>query len=360
MNTITPSRYVGIDLGAKRCQVSIIDADGNDLVNASVPSQIERIAAVMQHHAALPAPVAIEATFAWYWLADGLQDRNCDVHLVHAARCAAITTAKVKTDRRDAQTLAQLLRVGMLPEAYLYPRERRGLRDLARKRNAIVERHSGALRQLRCLLYREGHCDHNLEEAKDLDLADLPRYFPDPMVQYQAGAVIAELESLNAIRKSIEEELLTTVEEQPEHRLLRSIPGIGNILALVIATEINDIKRFRSSQGFCSYCRVAPGIAQSGASVRHGRANKAGNPHLKRSLHQAAVAACTHYPAWKSWKERMMARHTGQGSRLKATNAVAHRLARIIYRVLLDQHPYEEALARIPATSARPSAPMPN
>jgi len=350
MITITATRFVGIDLGARRCQVCVIDCDGTVLVNTSVPSRLDQITAVLLRHAALPAPVAIEATFAWYWLADGLQDLHCDVHLVHAARCAAITTAKVKTDRRDADTLAQLLRTGLLPEAYLYPREHRGLRDLTRQRQALVERSSSVLRKMRCLLYREGHCDHDLDDAKGLAVADLPRWFPAPLVQHQARALIAELESVTAIRTAVEEQVLAVAADRPEHALLRSLPGIGKILALVIATEIGDIRRFRSSEGFCSYCRVAPGIAQSGASTRRGRANKAGNPHLKRSLHQAAVAACANDEAWKRWRERLLARSSGLGARLKATNAVAHRLARIIYRVLLSGTPYEETLARITTT----------
>jgi len=228
MPTIIASRYVGIDLGARRCQVCVVAADGTVLVNASVPSRLDAIIAVLRQHDALPAPVAIEATFSWYWLADGLQDQQCDVRLVHAARCAAITSAKVKTDRRDAEILAQLLRTGMVPEAYLYPREHRGFRDLTRQRNSIVERSSGVLRKLRCMLYREGHSDHDLNDAKGLDLGDLPRFFPDRMVQYQAGALIAELDALKAIRLSIEDELLATAAERPESNqknpLFRPLP----------------------------------------------------------------------------------------------------------------------------------------
>jgi len=342
-----PTHFIGIDLGARRTQVCITTEDGTVLTNTSVASRLDVILALAQRHGATACPVAIEATFAWYWLADGLQDHGYEVHLVHAARCAAITTAKVKTDRRDAATLAQLLRAGLLPEAYLYPRAQRGTRDLVRQRHAVVERRSGVLRKIRCLLYREGHVDHDLDDAKHLDADDLMTRFADPMVRFHAQTLIDEQAHLLEIQTRIEKILLDQAEETPQHALLRSIPGIGKILSLVIGYEIGDIRRFRSIQGFCSYCRVAPGIAQSGNSVRHGRANKAGNPHLKRSFHQAAVLACSHEEGWKHWRDRLLVRHAGQGGKMKATNAVAHRLARIVFRILLSGKPYEETLARL-------------
>ena len=342
MKPIKAPRLVGIDLGAKRSQICIIDEDNNVLVNISVPSSLAAILAIMKKYDALPAPVAVEATFSWYWLVDGLQDHHCDVHLVHASGFSSITKAKVKTDKRDAKTLAINLHSGNLPEAYIYPRENRGLRDLTRQRNSIVEKNSGVLRKLRCLLYREGHFEHQLDDAKGMELEDLPRYFKDPLVQMQAKALIAEITSLTRIRKDVEERLLNTTKEQETHQLLQTIPGIGKILSLVIGTEVGDIHRFRSVQGFCSYCRVAPGIAQSGASVKKGRANKAGNPHLKRSLHQAAVLACTHDPSWHAWREKLLARNNGLGARMKATNAVAHRIARITFAVLRNKTPYKE------------------
>jgi len=348
MKPIKANRLVGIDLGAKRSQICIIDEDNEALVNTSVHSHLPAILEVLKKHDALPAPVALEATFSWYWLADGLQDHDCDVHLVHASAFSPITKAKVKTDRRDAKSLAIMLHSGNLPEAYVYPRENRGLRDLTRQRNYTVEKNSGVLRKLRCLLYREGHFDHQLDDAKGMEPEDLPRYFNDPMVQLQAEALIAEIRSLNVIKQSVEDQLLKTVKELEDHRLLQTIPGIGKILSLVIGTEIGDILRFRSLQGFCSYCRVAPGIAQSGSSTKKGRANKAGNPHLKRSFHQAAVLACSHHPSWHAWRERILARNSGLGARMKATNAVAHRLARITFAVLRSKTPYKENHTKAP------------
>ena len=343
-----PNHIIGIDLGARRSQVCIITSDGTVLVNTSVASRMETILSIFQrYHVETGTRVAIEATFAWYWIVDGLQDHGFEVHLVHAARCAAITTAKVKTDRRDAETLAQLLRTGYLPEAYIYPKEQRGIRDLVRQRHSVLEHRTGLLRKIRCLLYRQGHIDHNLDEAKHLDANQILALFPDVAVQYHAKVLVDEHAYLLELQHRIEKELLKRADTTPAHELLQSIPGIGPILALVIGFEIGDIRRFRTIQGFCSYCRVAPGIAQSGDSVRHGRANKAGNPHLKRAFHQAAILACVHDDAWKRWRDRMLARHTGNGAKMKVTNAVAHRIARLVFRILLSGTPYQEELARL-------------
>jgi transposase len=177
MKPIKAHRLVGIDLGAKYSQICIIDEENSILINISVPSSLEAILAIMKKYDALPAPVAVEATFSWYWLVDGLQDHGCDVHLVHASGFSSITKAKVKTDKRDAKTLAINLHSGNLPESYIYPRESRGLRDLTRQRNYTVEKNSGVLRKLRCLLYREGYFKHCLDDAKGMEADDLPRLF---------------------------------------------------------------------------------------------------------------------------------------------------------------------------------------
>jgi transposase len=340
-------RFVAIDLGARRLQVVIQDSEGEVLINSNIEARLDQVIDLLRRHDALSARVAIEAGFGWYWLADGLQDAGADVRLVHPAACAAITTAKVKTDKRDAVTLCNLLRAGILTEAYLYPRAGRALRDLVRERHRIVEARSGELRRMRAILYRQGVTDHDLRDVLDMDPSNLGKYFTQEHLCAHVSIILERIEFLEQQRKAVEADLIRAAGERRDYDLLTTIPGIGKTLAIVILTELGDINRFRSMEGFCSYSRVAPGIAQSGSSSRGSRASKAGNQHLKRAFHQAAVAACTHYEPWKAWRQKLKARSGGRGANLKSTNAVSHRLARITFHVLRRNVPYSEELARI-------------
>lgn len=341
------NRFVAIDLGARRLQVVIQDGDGAVLINANVEARLDAVLDLMRRHGALNARVAIEAGFGWYWLADGLQDAGADVRLVHPAACAAITTAKVKTDKRDAVILCNLLRAGILSEAYLYPRAGRALRDLVRERNRVVVARSGELRRMRAILYRQGFTTHGLADVLAMTSSTLGRFFPNEHLRAQADLILERIDFYGQQEAAIEADLLRAAGDRPEYDLLMSVPGIGKTLAIVILTELGDIQRFRTMEGFCSYCRVAPGIAQSGNSTRGSRASKAGNQHLKRAFHQAAVAACTHYEPWKAWRSKLKARSGGRGATLKSTNAVSHRLARITFHLLRRGVPYSEELARI-------------
>jgi transposase len=340
-------RFVAIDLGARRLQIVIQNAEGTVLTNTSLPARLPPVIDLMRHHQALNARVLIEAGFGWYWVADGLKDAGADVHLAHPTACAAITTAKVKTDKRDANTLCNLLRANIVSEAYLYPREGRALRDLVRERHRIVEGRCGEIRRMRAILYREGFTDHSLDDVTEMDEQSMDAMFTIKHLRTHVGLILDRIAFFEKQQKAVEEEILRCAGERPDYDLLMTIPGIGKIIAVVILTELGDIKRFASMEGFCSYCRVAPGIAQSGGSVRGSRASKAGNQNLKRAFHQAAVAACMHYDAWAAWRNKLKARCSGRGANIKTTNSVAHRLARIAYHMLSKNIPYSEEAARI-------------
>ena len=335
------SIHCGIDLGSKQTQVAIIDDEQHVLSNVRVNNDLPAIREQLEPYRGRVQVVA-EATFNWYWLIDGLQSAGHPVILAHTAGLAAISAAKVKTDRRDALTLARLLRAGMIPTAYIYPAEHRPTRDLLRHRWDLVAMRATEYRRIRNLLYQNGICDLGLADIKALDEEEVERLLQHPLTQAKA---LLELERITLFSQQIaavEAELEAVSDSRPEFALLKDMPGIGTVLALTIMHEIGDISRFADVRQFSSYCRVVPGCADSCASRKHGRNDKSGNPYLKWAFTQAATKAVAHYPRFKTFFERQLRRHGGRAKKIVCYAITAHLLAKAAFHVLRTREPFSE------------------
>jgi transposase len=332
------SYFCGIDLGAKRSQVCIIDNDQNVLVNRKVANDIEVIHRLIRPHGRVPT--VIESTFNWYWIVDGLQDRKVPVTLAHSLKLAAISSAKVKTDKRDALVLAQLLRAKMIPESYIYPAEQRPLRDLLRQRWDAVALRADEYRKMRGRLYREGITTVGSNEVKLMGEEEVNDLIEHPLIRRQMMANIERVTLLTRQIRAFEQELLAQVKPREDFHHLKTIPGIGDVLALTLLLEIGDIRRFRKSRQFASYCRVAPGCADSGDSHRRSRGNKQGNPYLKWALTQAAAYARRFDPQFRDYFNAVQRKHPGSSGIIITHCIVAHRIALAVYHVLKDNAPF--------------------
>ena len=152
--------YCGIDLSSRSSQVCVVDERISVLVQQKAPNELPRIIELIEPYKENLETV-VESSFNWYWLVDGLQEEGFDVCLAHPLGLCMITGAKVKTDRRDAFALAKLLRAGVIPEAYIYPKEHRSVRDLLRRRSRLVSLRAEEYGSLRKLLLRHGILDHS-------------------------------------------------------------------------------------------------------------------------------------------------------------------------------------------------------
>src|SRR5579862_1745538 len=332
--------YCGIDLGAKRSQVCIIDEDQKVPVNRKVANNLDAIHGLISPHGRVPT--VVESTFNWYWIVDGLQTREVPVTLAHSLKLAAISTAKVKTDKRDALTLAKLLRAKMIPESYIYPAEDRPLRDLVRQRWNMVAMRADEYRRMRGLLYRNGIFDVGANDIRIMGEEEFNELVEHPLIRAQARYDIERVELLTTQIRSLEKEILARVKARKDFQNLQTIPGIGTVLALTILLEIGDIKRFPKSRQFASYCRVAPGCADSGDSHRRGRGNKQGNPYLKWALTQAANGARRYDPVFREYFAAVQRKHPGPSGIIITHCIVAHRLAFAVWHVLKDGLPYNQ------------------
>jgi transposase len=251
------SFYWGMNLRARDCQVCVIDEDLSVLVQQKVRNELSSILRLIEPFK-VSLQMMVESTFTWYGLVDGLQEAGYAVCLAHTLGPYLIPGAKVKTDRRDALALAKLLKAGMIPKAYSYPKATRPIRDLLRQRSRLVALCAAAYGSLRRLLLRHGRLAHSRNDIKRTAGEDIERGFADPLVRLHGQHELQRLELFSHQIASLESPRLATVQDRPElHRML-TVPGLGQILAMTIFYDIGAIERFQTTRECSAYCRLVP------------------------------------------------------------------------------------------------------
>ena len=258
----------------------------------------------------------------------------------------AITYAKVKTDRRDARTLAKLLRGGMIPEAYACPKDIRDVRDLLRSRWNLVADRAREYRSQRLLLYRQGRWDHKVSEIKSLTCEDAAWLCASPDLSAIGKHSLERVDLLTRQITELERSLVDRMADRyaSDYQHIRTIPGIGVTLAQTIILETGEIGRFSDSRKYSSYCRVVPGCANSCDRQRRGRNSKQGNRYLKWAFMHAAMKAVQYDDQFKKLHQRYASRHQGSGGKIKAYNTIAHRMAQVVFHILRDGIAYQPEL----------------
>ena len=335
--------YCGLDLGATHCQVCVINDAMEIQVERKVRNELSQITELLEQYDPAPQCV-VESTFNWYWLVDGLQESGYEICLAHALGVRLITGAKVKTDRRDAFALAKLLRAGLIPQAYIYPKATRPVRDLTRRRQRLVHLRGGEYVTIRRMLYQHGVLDHSRNKIKTLAEEEVTAYLDHPLVRVEARQSCERIELYSQQIGELERRILATVKDNTPFRRLLDVPGLGEILTITVYYELGDVTRFKNVRQCSSYCRLVPGVAQSGARERRGRGSKQGNAYLKSAFTQAAVQAVQWYPRIKRYFDRQFARHRGRGRKLIAYEIIAHKLACAVYHILRDGTEYQQTL----------------
>jgi transposase len=267
--------------------------------------------------------------FTWYWLADLCAQEGIPFVLGHALYMKAIHGGKAKNDTIDAHKIAVLLRGGMLPQAYVYPAEMRATRDLLRRRMSLMRQRAALLTHV-----QNTNSQYKLPEigkklAYKANREGVAERFPDPTVQQSIEVDLALLNSDDRLLTELELSLVNTAKAHNAQIFyrLRSIPGVGKILALVLLYEIHDIHRFPRVQEFVSYCRLVK-CAKESAGKRYGTSGtKIGNAYLTWAFSEAAVLFLRANPAGQKYLARIVKKH-GQG---KALTILAHKLARAVY-----------------------------
>jgi transposase len=312
--------HSGIDLHKNDLVIDTLDASGTAVAHRRLRAVRPLVA---RYFRSLPGPhrAVVESTASWYWLADLLEEEGVELTLAHSKLVKAIAYAKVKTDAVDAHTLAQLLRVDLVPRAHMISPELRGVRDVLRVRLRLVQKRSRCLNAIASL-----RAKYNVRSVDELP----------PLVQLEAECHEQQIalltQQIKRVVRTISPDLLTI---DPVQHLLW-IPGVGRINAFSIYLEIDDITRFPSAKHFLSYARLVPGSSNSGGKTKHKR-TKDGNRYLKIAFTHAAVRAIQYFPEIKTFYQRQCRRKPKPIAR----GIVAKELGKIVYYVLSKGEAYD-------------------
>jgi transposase len=290
--------YCGIDLHARTMYVCILNHAGEILVHRDMKASPETfLKAIAPYRTDLV--VCVECIFTWYWLADLCAREGLPFVLGHALSMKAIHGGKAKNDRIDAKKIAVLLRGGMLPQAYVYPAEMRATRDLLRRRMHLMRKRAELLTHIHNTNSQYNRPEIGKKIAYKANRTGVAERFPEPAVQTSIAVDLALIDHYDRLLRDMELAVVKTAKQHDANTLylLRTVPGIGEILSLVLLYEIHDIQRFPRVPEFGSYCRLVKGAKES-AGKRYGTSGtKIGNAYLTWAFSEAAVLFLRANPA---------------------------------------------------------------
>lgn len=280
--------YGGIDLHSNNCVIAVLDEEDRPVFRRRVGNDLPLI---LQHLEPFREPLeglVVESTYNWYWLVDGLQEAGYRVHLANTAAIVQYEGLKYTDDASDARWLAKLLRLGLLPEGYIYPQEDRAVRDLLRKRSQLVRQRTANLLSVQNLLARNlGHA-LSANAIKRLSDEEVERWRPDQYLALAVKSHLAVMKALDGQVTELEKSITGPVKPRPECQSLLTVSGLGEILGLTIFLETGTISRLGSVGDDASYGRCV-GSEKISHGKRKGRGNvKSGNRYLAWAFVEAA------------------------------------------------------------------------
>lgn len=287
--------YCGIDLHSNNHVVVIIDEEDKCVFEKRLSNDLSQTLKVLLPYQDTLCGIAVESTFNWYWLVDGLQARGYHVKLVNTSAVVQYDGWKYSGDHHDAFQLAHLMRLGILPAGYIYPKEQRAVRDLLRRRLSLVRMSSAQLIGVQSQLWRSTGVRIPSDTLRRQD-------FSIPLEESHTRQAI---ESDLAVYQSIQREIdaleqsaypYQVVRLSKEFEILQTIRGIGKILGLTIMLETGDIHRFASAGNFASYCRCVDSTRTSNGKKKGSGNAKAGNKYLSWAFSEAAHFAVRFEP----------------------------------------------------------------
>ena len=326
-------QVVGMDLHRQRSVLVRMTMDGRKLETARIANSPAALRAVIARAGREPL-VVVEATYGWYWAADALAAAGAEVHLAHPLGVKAFSYRRVKNDERDCADLADLRRMGRLPEAWIAPPPVRALREVTRYRHKLVGQRTSCKNQVHAVLAK---CGVPVTGSDIFGRGGVIWLDGLPLPQPYAGK-IASLRALIGVLDSeiarLEEQAAALLAGDRGYAAIRQLPGIGPVLGAVITAEIGDITRFRAPGQLCSWAGLTPRHHESDVKVIRGHVAKQGS----RMLRWAVTEAIQHQPAGarpQQVKEAIIARR-GPQARSIAKTAAARQLLTSVFYVMRD------------------------
>jgi transposase len=332
------NKYSGIDLHSNNCVVAVIDETDRVCCERRVTNDLAQIMALLAPYREELAGVVVESTYNWYWLVDGLQQAGYRVELANTAAIEQYDGLKYSGDEHDARHLAHLLRLGILRTGYIYPKQMRTVRDLARKRSQLVRTRTMHVLAIENLVARQTGARIGANAVKQLTVDAVSQWgwLPDAALAVQANVTV--MRTVNDVIAQLEQRLRERVQLRADYAVLKTAPGIGDVLATTIMLETGTIERFAQVGNFASYARCVDSARYSNGKKKGEGNRKNGNRYLAWAFVEAAHFALRYNDAAKRFYERKKARTNA----VVATKALAHKLARACYYMLKEQSDFDE------------------
>jgi transposase len=333
--------YVGIDLHKKTIVLCVMDQDRKIRLRRTLTcAQVETI---RQTFASLrPFQAVVEATASYHWLVELVEPLADRFVLAHPGKLRVIAESVKKTDRLDAQVLAEFLARDMIPQAYRPTPRQREHRALVRQRHYLQKRSTAVKVKIRRIATDYNADRRDLFSAAGLvHLAGVPLNESDRFVVAQ---LLEDLTSLQQQQAELKQRLKHFAAQAPTREaearaVLRTIPRVGTVTVEVVVSELGDISRFSSAKKVCAYAGLVPKVRQSSDKRKELRLTKAGPPLLRWALVQAAWRLVVHSPRWGAIYRGLKKRRGAK----KAIVAVARRLLGVMYAMLKEMKPYRLA-----------------
>ncbi|HMK52871.1 MAG TPA: IS110 family transposase [Thermodesulfobacteriota bacterium] len=330
--------YAGCDLHSNSNLVGVIDGQGKRVFKKRLSNDMGWIREALVPFKGELVGIVVESTYNWYWLVDGLMEEGYRVHLANPSAIQQYSGMKHSDDRHDAFWLAEMLRLGILPEGYIYPKQERPMRDLLRKRSHLMRLRTSLVVSLQNILSRNVGRKVSVNDVKGLREDRITPLLEESEDLAMAGRISKEtIDFLTHQIDQIERRIDKKVRLKGVYRFLQTLPGVGKILALTIMLETGPISRFETVGDYVSYCRKVPSQWMSNGKWKGSGNTKNGNRYLSWAYAEASDYARRLHPEPRAYYQRKMQKTNA----VVAHSALAHKLARAAYYVMRDQVPFD-------------------
>ena len=325
--------YTGIDLHSNNGFYGILNEKGERIFQKKLPNELPRVLKILEPFKKDIKAIAVESTYNWYWLVDGLMDAGYPIELANPAGMTQYNGLKHADDKSDAFFLAELLRLHILPTGYIYPRKERAVRDMLRRRMMLVQHRTSHILSFQSMISRQtgsGMPGNTIKKLKEEDIQD---YFNDEYLILIGETNISVIRHLTEKIRRFEKEVQKRVKIKPEYEKIQTVPGIGKILVLTIMLETGPISRYAGAGNYASYCRTVKAIHTSNNKKKRNLNKKNGNKYLGWAYVEAANFMRRWCPEAKRYHQKKMAR----SKQVVATKSLASKISKACYYIMRDQ-----------------------
>jgi len=337
MRRPTEKLIAGIDLHGNNLVIGVINQDGKRIMHRKLDCDLKQVTEFLRPLKPRLESMAVESTFNWYWLVDGLRAQDYKIDLANPAKIEQYSGIKHADDKHDAFHLAELQRLKILPKAHIYDAELRPVRDLLRRRTNLVHQRTALFLSFKSLYARTTGQTMALQRLKSLEPKEGKELYEHPANQLIAQVQLEHIEALDRSISRIEKAVLGCAREIALYQKLLSLPGIGKILGMTITMEVGDVARFKTDGDFASYCRAVDSRCLSNGKQKGENNRKCGNKYLSWAFVEAANFAKRSDENCRRWYDRKKAKT----STVLATKALACKLAKAAWHVMANKTDYD-------------------